>query len=731
MGYINVDLSALEKLPPPGTLRVQASLLAAAGMGFAESVEDTAGKWQALEGLYETPHKHLVLNALAAPAHQATGLAESTDSVAAAIRSFADAVDTIRAATNSLRSDIAAADRQLGAILEEPVPGIGDDFSNSLIRYQWDFEDRASKLASDYQEARDVCLKALSAVGRASTDVNSYYGSNRLDLLSHEAERLHRLALSPDAAPEDVQAYYNQLAGMDAGRYREFAADYPEAAVFPPRVGLAAEHQAAFWHSLSPEQQAALAESLPAVAGNTEGVPYTVRAAANAAVLALVMKPAWRATEEQRRSYAAIEESLEKTGSKAADRSLISFDPAEPPLAAVAIGNMDTATSITANISGMGSSTQDMGGAVRVAENLYNEQRRLGADPAVLAWIGYDAPDMPPSTEVLFSDKARTGGAKLATVIDGFYYTRSAENPPFISVTAHSYGTTTAAYALSQTENTIDSLVFYGSAGIDPEAAESAADLKVRSGEVYATLGRADKVAPAGQLGSNFGDPRVTPTSETWGAKVFSSEPAVVDGRELLGNGGHGGEGSTVGAGITETEKGRGYLDPDTASLRHIAAASSGSGERIGLIPEAETDAALGRLADRGSAVYYAPGRAVDSVQDGAAAFADGAQASVNRAADTVQGGLMFAADTLQEQHLRDVGPFRNPLNPLVDGLQGIALEKTDALQEQFNNAMDGAQSTVDTIIDAHQKAADEYFKRKWRAFEFVAGKLVALQGSD
>ena len=731
MGLISVDLSAVEKLPQAGTLRIQASALAAAGNSFTEPVSDTAGKWQSLDGLYDTPQKHLVLGALASPARQGAAVAENTEAAAGAIRTFADAVDTIRTGRASLRTDIAAADRELGTMLEDSAAGIGDEFQNLLLRYQWDFQDRAGQLASDYEEARAVCLKALSAVGRASTDVNSYYAAARLDLLSHDAERLHRLAVSPDASPADVQRYYNHLAGMDATRYREFAADYPEAAVFPPRIGLPAQQQSAFWQSLTAEQQTALAEALPAVAGNTEGVPYSVRAAANAAILALVLKPAWRATQEQADAFRNIEKALAGTNTTGPVHSLISFDPAAPPLAAIAIGNMDTAAGITVNVSGMGSSTQDMDSAVRVAGNLYSEQRKQGADPAVLAWLGYDAPDMPMSTEVLFSDKARTGGAKLATVIDGLYYTRGAESPPWVSVTAHSYGTTTAAYALAETEHTIDSAVFYGSAGIDPEAARSAADLNVRSGEVYATLGRADKVAPLGIAGSQFGDPRLSPSSETWGAKVFSSEAAVVDGEELRGNGGHGGEGTTVGAGVTETEKGAGYLDRDTVSLRYIAAASSGGGGEVELIPESDTDADISRLREHGENLYYAPGRTVDSVQGMAGALVDKSQVAGGRAADTVQAGLLFAADTLQEEYLPDIGPIQNPLDPVVDGLQRAAAEQAHALQGQLNNAIDTSQRTVDTIVDAHQKAADEYFKRQWRMVEFVAGKLVAVRSAD
>ena len=298
-------------------------------------------------------------------------------------------------------------------------------------------------------------------------------------------------------------------------------------------------------------------------------------------------------------------------------------------------------------------------------------------------------------------------------------------------MTAHSYGTTTAAFALTETKNTIDSVVFYGSAGIDPEAAGSAADLNVRSGEVYATQGRADKVAPLGIAGSQFGDPRLSPTSATWGAKVFSAEAASIDGEALRGNGGHGGEGTTVDAGITETELGAGYLDPDTVSLRQIAAASSGNGHGIELILQSGTDASIDGIKRGASNIYYAPGRAVDTAQEAAATAVDTAQTVGGKAADAVQSGFMSSADVLQERYLPGIGPVENPLNPFIDGLQRMAMDKTDAFQEQVNKAIDKSQSTVDTIVDAHQKAADEYFKRQWRAVEFVAGKLVAVRGTD
>ncbi len=722
MGYLAIDLSATQNTPDPVVLQEQAPLLSAAGQAFEASVSDAAGKWRALEGLYETPQSWLVLNALAAPARQALTLVSSTAAAAETISAFATAVQELRAARTALQLEINAADNHLASLLGSEEDSAGADFEDALFSYQSEFSKRADALAESYEQARATCLSGLSGITRASSDVPSYYASGTLDLVGNDVERLHRQAILPGASAEDVQRYYDALAGMRPADYAEFARDYPEAAVYPPRIGLAAEHQAAFWQSLTPEQQAAMTEALPAVVGNTEGVPYGVRAAANAAVLALVMKPNWPKTEAQAAAYKNISESLGEWNSKAPDRrSLVAFDPAEPPLAAVAIGDMDTATNVTINVSGMGSSAQDMTGAVSAANNIYTQQGKLTTGHAVLAWIGYDAPGMfPESTEVLYSDKARTGGAKLATVIDGLYYTRGGE-APFVSVAAHSYGTTTAAYALGQTTHAVDTVVFYGSAGIDPEAARTAADLNAR--EVYATQGSRDYVAPGGIAGSELGHPRLSPTAEAFGAKVFSSE---VDAYGRV-NGGHGQQGRDDDAGLFETETGEGYLDLETSSLTQIAKASTGHGASLDLIPQSPMDDRVDAIKEKAGDIYYGPGRAVDGAQVVGNHTVDVLQERHDQAADTIQDGLGRVGDVLQDHYLPDFGPYEHPMDPYVDNMQREVAGTMDEAQRQFNESVNAAQNTFETIVDTQQKAADEYFKRKLRTMEFQAGKLVQL----
>ena len=718
MDYLQIDLSATQTLPDPVVLQEQAPLLSAAGLAFEAGVSDAAGKWRALEGLYTGPQDYLIFRAFEMPSRQTVDLTESTAGAARAINDFAEAVRTVRSTRSELQKDVTTAENDLVSLLGSEEDPTGSTFENALFNYRSEFTSRAVALAADYEQARASCRALLSGIGRSSSDAPSYYASGVLDLVSHDAERLHRQALSPETTPEDVQRYYDALAGMDPAGYRAFAQDYPEAAVYPPRIGLAADRQAAFWQSLSPEQRAALAQALPAVAGNTEGVPYGIRAAANVAVLALVMKPSWRATDAQRDAYKNIQKSLNERDSKDAQTHLIAFDPADPPLAAVAIGNMDTATNVTVNVSGMGSSTEDMDGAVKAANNIYLEQEDSTSGHAVVAWIGYESPGY--SAEVLYSDKARTGGAKLATVIDGLYYTR-ASDIPYVSIAAHSYGTTTAAYALSQTTHTVDSVVFYGSAGIDPEAARTAADLNAR--EVYATQGDADVLAPGGIAGANLGDPRLSPTAESWGAKVFSSE----DQEHGVVNGGHGMEGTEEEALLWETERGGGYLDPATSSLEQIALASTGHGSSLDFIPQSPMDDRVDSITGTANDIYYGPGRAVDGMQVLGQHAVDEYQEAQNRRAEMMRDGLLQAGDVLQDHYLPDFGPYEHPLDPHVDEMQREAMDALEESQRRFSETVDRSQNTFSVLVDDQQKAADDYFKRRLRVLEFKAGQLVEI----
>lgn len=161
----------------------------------------------------------------------------------------------------------------------------------------------------------------------------------------------------------------------------------------------------------------------------------------------------------------------------------------------------------------------------------------------------------------------------------------------------------------------VDTVTFFGSAGIDPNVVPSASALHVAPGSdgnpaVYATQASRDVVAPVGIGGSIagagwdwFNDPigagprfadsivghhpqqlRVPPTFPgLWpGAHVFSSDGGFdpdsgeilepTDGHQATGDGSWG---------PANVSGGHGYLDPKTESLDNIALVTTGHGDKI------------------------------------------------------------------------------------------------------------------------------------------------------
>ncbi|WP_244086318.1 alpha/beta hydrolase, partial [Desulforhabdus sp. TSK] len=72
------------------------------------------------------------------------------------------------------------------------------------------------------------------------------------------------------------------------------------------------------------------------------------------------------------------------------DEDAVVYPP--DPLAAISVGNPDTADTTSYNIAGMNSNTDDTGDEVLRAQGLYEGQAASGQDHAVVSWIGYDPP---------------------------------------------------------------------------------------------------------------------------------------------------------------------------------------------------------------------------------------------------------------------------------------------------------------------------------------------------
>lgn len=229
----------------------------------------------------------------------------------------------------------------------------------------------------------------------------------------------------------------------------------------------------------------------------------------------------------------------------AAVAQLVGFGVSNGALvAAVVLGDLDTASNVTVNVPGAMTTLDSMSEKIRAANGLLGTARkhRRTESFAVVSWIGYRAPGV---IEVPRQDRAHAGAANLASFLDGVHDSRSTA-PRSVTVLGHSYGSTTAAEALAQTRHRVDSFVTYGSVGFTDTTRPE--HLKV--GRVYATEGAQDHTARFGRIGRT--DPRDLPDVGRFSAEAAAGSKAVT-GHDMY------------------PDSGVGYLSRDATSQQTIA----------------------------------------------------------------------------------------------------------------------------------------------------------------
>lgn len=189
--------------------------------------------------------------------------------------------------------------------------------------------------------------------------------------------------------------------------------------------------------------------------------------------------------------------------------------------AAISLGDLDRATHVGVNVAGMGSGVSKLFDSVQASREVYlaAQSAQLTQSYAVVAWMGYRAPQLPPGDlSVLGMSRAEAGGERLAGFLDGVAASRTETDaePARLAVLAHSYGSTTAAEALQLVSSPVDAFVAFGSAGFASDV--RAAELRVE--RIYATTADGDGVARIGVVLGGRVDPRDLP-----GVAVLSAEP--------------------------------------------------------------------------------------------------------------------------------------------------------------------------------------------------------------
>ena len=210
-----------------------------------------------------------------------------------------------------------------------------------------------------------------------------------------------------------------------------------------PRTSTPAD-VAAFFTRLTPAQTAAFTTRYPEIVGNLDGAPVAVRYAAN------------RARFPQ-----------------SAGRQILAFDDRGDGLIAEVLGDLDTAERVAVLVPGVDTRLAHfdtgLGGVQRRALAWQARQlhdRIVATDPAarvaVVAWLGYDAPEgMGRAT--LRQDRAATGAAALDRFVDGLVLGRPGRS---VVVVGHSYGSTVAGIAASTLSPQVTDVVAVGSPGM-------------------------------------------------------------------------------------------------------------------------------------------------------------------------------------------------------------------------------------------------------------------------
>jgi hypothetical protein len=321
----------------------------------------------------------------------------------------------------------------------------------------------------------------------------------------------------------------------------------------------------AWWKSVPAAWKHTISSAAPELVGNLNGIPFAERSSANRSLLtgSLVRLESQLDADLGR---AQLGETIRRVdalrdisgalgdGNSEPQRFLLSLDLEREPTAAIAVGDPQQADYVSFLIPGMFfNSGAQISEWTDTAARLYEEQvswlqllreddsERLGS-VAAIAWVGYQTPHL---LNVGSLDLAREGRDSLTGMVEGLQSSRGLDQP-YLSILAHSYGSTAALMALEENDFMVDALALIGSPG---SAAQSVDELNVRNGKVFVGEAAWDPIPNSSYFGSD-------PGSESYGATPMK----VGGGYDVIRN-------EVLAASTGHNE----YFGPGTESLRNLA----------------------------------------------------------------------------------------------------------------------------------------------------------------
>jgi len=381
------------------------------------------------------------------------------------------------------------------------------------------------------------------------------------------------LSAAPGSPEQIVQGtrLLQQLSLLNVSSLRDYLTANPGAVdallARPP----AATDVTMWWTSLDADHRFALRSASPRLVGNLDGIPYIVRDLANREVLgqtiddltAMIAGDSGRTMIETAKQQLKMLQSIDAalgSGQSQPARTLMTLDVNGQGRAAIVLGDLRTADYVSYLVPGMFFTIENqMGDWADAAARLHDEQLswlELFGQPnstvATIAWIGYDTPNL---TNVGSIENAEQGRDTLANSLTGLQALRSGDEP-YLSVVAHSYGSTAALLALQEYDFQIDALALVGSPG---SAATSVSELHVRNGNVFVGEAAWDPIPNSAYFGSD-------PGSASYGAKPMGVGGGIdaITREALLASVGH-----------------NEYFSAGTESMRNFALIGIGRGQYV------------------------------------------------------------------------------------------------------------------------------------------------------
>lgn len=369
------------------------------------------------------------------------------------------------------------------------------------------------------------------------------------------------------------------------------------------------EHVADWWAGLDPMERNAYLEEFPELLGGLDGMPADARNTANQATLQSEVESLNSEISSVESQIAALEASGDEEGAEALqdrlaelegtredatrlqgdieeakssgnDVYLLDYNLEGDGQAVVAIGNPDTAVNTAVHVPGTSSDLENFGSQINRAATMQADavEAAPGEETAVIAWLGYDAPDdVPQASDPQYAHDATDD---LNSFMNGLDAAHQGEDS-HTTLMGHSYGSTVAGDTMRTHEGVADELITVASPGT---TANSAEELNIDEDHIWSTTAEGDAIElpeDAGLLGHDA-------TTDGFGGNEFTSEAVGEDGQviEPEWNTGVTGDGTQIHGGYWRDidDDGNGERDRPNTARTNIANIITGNTDEVELV---------------------------------------------------------------------------------------------------------------------------------------------------